>query len=140
LGGGCPYLRGGPMLPPDFENVLAHLPQATLRVGPDLKVQWLEPGFARKVGVAPTLGRGLLEVLEYGRGRDALERALREGRAHEGHVITSALRQVRVQVWQPRQDGRPGAWGLFEPSGLDDEGAFSQVVQEVARAVGETLE
>ncbi|HVG62520.1 MAG TPA: ATP-binding protein [Hyalangium sp.] len=128
------------MLPPDFENVLAHLPQATLRVGPDLKVQWLETDFARKVGVAPTIGRGLLEMLEYGRGRDALERAIREGRAHEGHVITSTLRQVRVQVRLPREEEPPGAWVLFEPSGLDDEGAFSQVVQDVARAVGETLE
>jgi signal transduction histidine kinase len=128
------------MLPPDFENVLAHLPQATLRVGPDLKVQWLEAEFSRKVGVAPTIGRGLLEILEYGRGRDALERAIREGRAHEGHVITSALRQVRVQVRLPREGEPPGAWVLFEPSGLDDEGAFSQVVQDVARAVGETLE
>jgi signal transduction histidine kinase len=128
------------MLPPDFENVLAHLPQATLRVGPDLKVQWLESDFARKVGVAPTVGRGLMEMLEYGRGRDALERAIREGRAHEGHVITSTLRQVRVQVRLAGNEEPPGAWLLFEPSGLDDEGAFSQVVQDIARAVGETLE
>ncbi len=128
------------MLPPDFENALAHLPQATLRVGPDLKVQWLEAQFAQKVGVAPTLGRGLLEVFEFGRSRDALERAIREGREHEGHVITTAMRQVRVQV-RVAQEGEPaGAWLFFEPSGLDDEGAFSQVVQEVARAVGETLE
>jgi signal transduction histidine kinase len=128
------------MLPPDFENVLAHLPQATLRVGLDLKVQWLESDFARKVGVAPTVGRGLMEMLEYGRGRDALERAIREGRAHEGHVITSTLRQVRVQVRLAGNEEPPGAWLLFEPSGLDDEGAFSQVVQDIARAVGETLE
>jgi signal transduction histidine kinase len=128
------------MLPPDFENVLAHLPQATLRVGPDLKVQWLEADFARKVGVAPTLGRGLLDILEYGRSRDALERAVREGREHEGHVITNTMRQVRVQVRRPRDGESAGAWILFEPSGLDDEGAFSQVVQDVARAVGETLE
>ncbi|WP_224249921.1 hybrid sensor histidine kinase/response regulator [Hyalangium gracile] len=128
------------MLPPDFQNVLAHLPQATLRVGPDLKVQWLEPDFARKVGVAPTLGRGLLDILEYGRSRDALSRAIREGREHEGHVITSAMRQVRVQVRLAKEGEPPGAWLLFEPSGLDDEGAFSQVVQEIARAVGETLE
>ncbi|MBN1210253.1 MAG: GAF domain-containing protein [Myxococcaceae bacterium] len=128
------------MLPPDFENVLAHLPQAMLRVGPELEIQWLEADFARKVGVTPTPGRKLLELLEYGRSRDALERAIREGREHEGHVITVALRQLRVQVKRPREGEPPGAWLLFEPSGLDDEGAFSQVVQEIARAVGETLE
>ncbi|MFL5345999.1 MAG: ATP-binding protein [Hyalangium sp.] len=128
------------MLPPDFENALAHLPQATLRVGRDLKVQWLEADFANKVGVAPTLGHGLLEVFEFGRSRDALERAIREGREHEGHVITSAMRQVRVQVKRTGEGEPEGAWLFFEPSGLDDEGAFSQVVQEVARAVGETLE
>ena len=78
--------------------------------------------------------------LEYGRSRDALERAIREGREHEGHVITSAMRQVRVQVRPAKEGEPPGAWLFFEPSGLDDEGAFSQVVQEIARAVGETLE
>ncbi len=128
------------MLPADLENVLSHLPQAMLRVDTELRVQWLEPDFARKLGVSLEPGRGLLEVLEYGRSRDALERAIREGREHEGHVITQAMRQVRVQVRLPREGEPPGAWLLFEPSALDDEGAFSQVVQEVARAVGETLE
>jgi signal transduction histidine kinase len=128
------------MLPPDFERVLSHLPQAMVRVGPDLRVQWMEADFARKVGVSLAPGRGLLEMLEFGRSRDALARAIREGREHAGHVITTALRQVRVQVRPVGEDEPPGMWCLFEPSGLDDEEAFSQVVQDVARAVGETLE
>ncbi|HEX8705650.1 MAG TPA: ATP-binding protein [Myxococcaceae bacterium] len=128
------------MHPLDLENVISHLPQAVARVGTDLRVQWLEVDFVKKVGVAPAPGKNLLEVLEYGRSRDALERAIRAGKPHEGHVITQAMRQVRVTV-RPSQEGEaPGMWLLFEPSGLDDENAFSQVVQEVARAVGETLE
>ena len=128
------------MLPLDLENVISHLPQAVARVGTDLRVQWLEADFAKKAGVAPAPGQNLLEVLEYGRSRDALERAIRAGRSHDGHVITQAMRQVRVQVRPTREGEEPGLWLLFEPSGLDDENAFSQVVQEVARAVGETLE
>ncbi len=113
---------------------------ALVRVGPDLRVQWCEDGFASKTGVELRPGGGLLDVLERGRSLDALERAIREGRAHTGHVITRALRQVRVQVKPARDGERPGVWLAVEPSGVDDEGAFSQAVQEIARAVGETLE
>jgi signal transduction histidine kinase len=128
------------MHPLDLQNVISHLPQAVARVGTDLRVQWLETDFAKKAGVAPAPGQNLLEVLEYGRSRDALERAIRAGRPHEGHVITQAMRQVRVTVRPSNEGEEPGMWLLFEPSGLDDENAFSQVVQEIARAVGETLE
>ncbi|SEM60847.1 His Kinase A (phospho-acceptor) domain-containing protein [Stigmatella aurantiaca] len=128
------------MVPSDFENALHLLPQAMLRVGPELQVQWFEADFARKVGLPLTVGRGLLEGLEYSRSRDALARAVREGRPYAGHLVTCAMRQVRVQVQPAREDEPPGAWLVFDPSGLDDEEAFSQVVQQVARAVGETLD
>ncbi|RKG74969.1 ATP-binding protein [Corallococcus terminator] len=129
------------MLPPnDLEEVLSCLPQALLRVGPDLRVQWCEEGFAAKTGVAIPPGGTLLDALEHGRSLDALERAIREGQPHTGHVITRALRQVRVQVKPTRTDGSAGAWLVMEPSGVDDEGAFSQAVREIARAVGESLE
>ncbi|CAM3323322.1 histidine kinase [Corallococcus sp. ZKHCc1 1396] len=129
------------MLPPnDVEDVLSCLPQALLRVGPDLRVQWCEEGFAAKTGVALPPGGTLLDALEHGRSLDALERAIREGRPHTGHVITRALRQVRVQVKPTRTGGQSGAWLVMEPSGVDDEGAFSQAVREIARAVGESLE
>ncbi|ADO74639.1 ATP-binding protein [Stigmatella aurantiaca] len=128
------------MVPSDFENVLHLLPQAMLRVGPELQVQWLEADFARKVGLSLTVGRGLLEGLEYSRSRDALARAVRTGRSYAGHLITSAMRQVRVQVQPAGEAEPPGAWLIFDPSGMDDEEAFSQVVQQVARAVGETLD
>ncbi|MBU8895399.1 histidine kinase [Corallococcus sp. H22C18031201] len=127
-------------LPHDIEDVLAGLPQAMVRVGPDLRVQWCEEGFAAKTGVELRPGGGLLEVLERGRSLDAVERAIREGHSHSGHVITRALRQVRVQVWPTRVGEPAGSWLVMEPSGVDDEGAFSQAVQEIARAVGESLE
>ncbi|RKH19661.1 histidine kinase [Corallococcus sp. CA047B] len=129
------------MLPPnDVEDVLSCLPQALLRVGPDLRVQWCEEGFAAKTGVALPPGGLLLDALERGRSLDALERAIREGRPHTGHVVTRALRQVRVQVKPTRTGDGAGAWLVMEPSGVDDEGAFSQAVREIARAVGESLE
>jgi signal transduction histidine kinase len=127
-------------LPTDVEDAFSCLPLALVRVGPDLRVQWCEDGFAGKTGVELHPGGDLLDVLERGRSLDAVERAIREGRAHTGHVITRALRQVRVQVKPARDSERPGAWLVMEPSGVDDEGAFSQAVQEIARAVGETLE
>lgn len=127
-------------LPTDVEDAFSCLPLALVRVGADLRVQWCEDGFASKTGVALRPGQDLLDVLERGRSLDAVERAIREGRAHTGHVITRALRQVRVQVRPARAGEQPGAWLMVEPSGVDDEGAFSQAVQEIARAVGETLE
>ncbi|MCY1039776.1 ATP-binding protein [Corallococcus sp. bb12-1] len=126
--------------PNDLEEVLSCLPQALLRVGPDLRVQWCEEGFAAKTGVAIPPGGTLLDALEHSRSLDALERAIREGRPHTGHVITRALRQVRVQVKPTRTGDSAGAWLVMEPSGVDDEGAFSQAVREIARAVGESLE
>ncbi|MFP2906382.1 ATP-binding protein [Pyxidicoccus sp. 3LFB2] len=127
-------------LPSDVEDAFSCLPLALVRVGTDLRVQWCEEGFASKTGVELRAGNELLGALERGRSLDALERAIREGRPHTGHVITRALRQVRVQVRPAKAGEKPGAWLVVEPSGVDDEGAFSQAVQEIARAVGETLE
>ncbi len=128
------------MLPADFEDVLSCLPQALLRVGPDLRIQWIEPGFSTKTGLGVEPGVSLLSVLEYGRGRDALERAVREGRGHAGHLITCALKEVRIQARPARAGEAPGAWLMVEPSGVDDEAAFSQAAQDIARSVGETLD
>ncbi|WP_163999624.1 ATP-binding protein [Pyxidicoccus caerfyrddinensis] len=127
-------------LPSDVEDAFSCLPLALIRVGPDLRVQWCEDGFSHKTGVELRAGGDLLDALERGRSLDAVERAIREGRAHTGHVITRALRQVRVQVRPAKAGEQPGAWLVVEPSGVDDEGAFSQAVQEIARAVGETFE
>lgn len=128
------------MLPPDFQDMLACVPQAVVRLGPDLNVEWLEPDFTRKTGVALQVGQPVLPVLEAGWGRDALERALREGRTHAGHVITSGLKQTRVQARPCRPGSAPGMWLLFEPSGADDDVTFAQALQEIAREVGETLD
>ena len=128
------------MLPPDFQDMLACVPQAVLRLGPDLHVEWLEPDFTQKTGVALQVGDAVLPALEAGWGRDALERALREGRTHAGHVITSGLKQARVQARPCRPGSAPGAWLLFEPSGADDDVTFAQAMQEIAREVGETLD
>ncbi|QRK13456.1 GAF domain-containing protein [Archangium violaceum] len=128
------------MLPPDFQDILACVPQAVVRLGPDLRVEWVEPDFTSKTGVSLQVGEPVLSALEGGWGRDALERALREGRGHSGHVITSGLKQVRVQARPGRQGSAPGAWLFFEPSGADDDVAFAQALQEIAREVGETLD
>lgn len=128
------------MLPADFEDVLPCLPQALLRVGRDLHVQWVEPGFSAKTGLVLEPGASLLSVLEYGRNRDALERAVREGREHGGHVITHTLKEVRIHARPGRAGEAPGSWLLVEPSGVDDEAAFSQAAQDIARSVGETLD
>ncbi|WNG40024.1 GAF domain-containing protein [Archangium violaceum] len=128
------------MLPPDFQDILACVPQAVVRLGPDLRVEWVEPDFASKTGVSLQVGELVLSALEGGWGRDALERALREGRGHSGHVITSGLKQVRVQARPSRPGSAPGAWLFFEPSGADDDLAFAQALQEIAREVGETLD
>ncbi len=128
------------MLPSDFQDILACVPQAVVRLGPDLRVAWLEPDFSAKTGVALKVGDPVLSALEGGWGRDSLERALREGRGHSGHVITSGLKQMRVQARPCRSGAEPGAWLLFEPSGADDDVAFAQALQEIAREVGETLD
>src|SRR5205085_666593 len=39
-----------------------------------------------------------------------------------------------------RAGTKPGAWLTFQPSGLDDDVAFGQALQEIAHAVGETME
>ncbi|MBZ4395946.1 MULTISPECIES: hybrid sensor histidine kinase/response regulator [unclassified Myxococcus] len=127
-------------LPPDVEEAFSCLPQALVRVGPDLCVQWCEASFARKTGLALSPGHSLLSALEQGRSLEAIELAVREGRAHTGHVITRELHQVRVQVKPGREEEVPGAWLVVEPSGVDDDGAFSLAVREIARAVGESLE
>lgn len=128
------------MLPPDFQDILACVPQAVVRLGPDLRVEWVEPDFTSKTGVSLQVGDLVLSALEGGWGRDALERALREGRGHSGHVITSGLKQVRVQARPGRPGSAPGSWLFFEPSGADDDVAFAQALQEIAREVGETLD
>ncbi|HEX8821332.1 MAG TPA: GAF domain-containing sensor histidine kinase, partial [Archangium sp.] len=128
------------MLPSDFQDILACVPQAMVRLGPDLRVAWLEPDFTAKTGVDLRPGDAVLSVLDGGRGRDALERALREGRSHSGHVITNGLKQMRIQARPGRPGSEPGAWLLFEPSGADDDVAFAQALQEIAREVGETLD
>ncbi|MCP3100149.1 ATP-binding protein [Myxococcus sp. K15C18031901] len=128
-------------LPFDVEDALSCLPQALVRVGPDLVVQWCEQDFARKAGVALRPGGSLLEALEPGPGLDAVALAVRERRPHTGPVITRALHQVRVHVKPgPGEAEPPGAWLVVESSGVDDEGAFSLAVREIARAVGESLE
>jgi signal transduction histidine kinase len=128
------------MLPSDFQDILACVPHAVVRVGPDLRVAWLEPDFSAKTGMDLKVGDPVLPALEGGWGRDALERALREGRGHSGHVITSGLKQMRLQARPCRTGEEPGAWLLFEPSGADDDVAFAQALQEIAREVGETLD
>ncbi|HYO52121.1 ATP-binding protein [Archangium sp.] len=128
------------MLPSDFQDILACVPQAVVRLGPDLRVEWVEPDFGAKTGLVLQVGDPVLSALEGGWGRDALERALREGRGHSGHVITSGLKQMRIRA-RPRGPGAaPGVWLLFEPSGADDDVAFAQALQEIAREVGETLD
>ncbi|MBL0699156.1 hybrid sensor histidine kinase/response regulator [Comamonas sp. JC664] len=127
-------------LPSDVEDAFSCLPLALVRVGPDLRVQWCEEGFASKTGVPLHAGSDLRDALERTRSLDGLERAIREGVPHTGHVITRGLRQVRVQVKPAAAGEAAGAWLVVESSGVDDEGAFSQAVQEIARSVGETLE
>jgi signal transduction histidine kinase len=128
------------MLPPDFSDVLTCVPQAVLRLGADLCVEWLEPDFTAKTGVELRAGAPFLECLAGGWGREALERALREGRGHSGHVLTRELKQLRIQARPVRTGAAPGAWLLFEPSGAEDEVAFAQALQEIAREVGDTLD
>ncbi|WP_257449289.1 hybrid sensor histidine kinase/response regulator [Archangium lipolyticum] len=128
------------MLPSDFQDILACVPQAVIRLGPDLCVEWLEPDFNAKTGMDLKVGDPVLSILEGGRGRDALERSLREGRGHSGYVITAGLKQMRIQARPGRTGAAPGTWLLFEPSGVDDEVAFAQALQEIAREVGETLD
>ncbi|XXF77044.1 ATP-binding protein [Myxococcaceae bacterium GXIMD 01537] len=128
------------MLPADFEDILCCLPQALARVGPDLRIQWSEPGFTAKTGLTLEPGASLLGLLEHGRSRDALERAVREARVYAGHVITVSLKQVRIQARPAREGEGPGSWLLVEPSGVDDEAAFSQAALDIARSVGESLD
>ncbi|WP_434383503.1 ATP-binding response regulator [Melittangium boletus] len=128
------------MPPPDFQDLLACVPQGMLRLGADLSVTWVEPDFTAKTGLVVQVGERVLSFLEAGWGRDALERALREGRGHSGHVITAGLRQARVQARPCRTGEEPGTWLLFEPSGTDSEVTFAQALQEIAHEVSETLD
>ncbi|HZI07179.1 MAG TPA: histidine kinase, partial [Archangium sp.] len=128
------------MLPSDFQDILACVPQAVVRLGSDLRVEWMEPDFGSKTGMVLQVGDLVLSALEGGWGRDALERALRAGNAHSGHAITSGLKQVRIRVRPSAPGAAPGAWLLFEPSGADDDVAFAQALQEIAREVGATLD
>jgi len=91
------------MLPSDFQDILACVPQAVARLGPDLRVEWLEPDFGAKTGMVLQVGDPVLSALEGGWGRDALERALREGRAHSGWFRQGR----RCEDCKPRFASRP---------------------------------
>jgi signal transduction histidine kinase len=55
-------------------------------------------------------------------------------------VITRTLKEVRIQARPASLGEAPGSWLLVEPSGVDDEAAFGQAAQDIARSVGETLD
>lgn len=128
------------MLPPDVSDLLEHLSQALVRLGPDLRVEWVGPELEGKAGLALRVGESLLEALEGGRGREELERALREGRRYTGHVLTRQLEPLRVQCLPARAPAPPGTWLLLEPARTEEDVAFAQVLREVARELGEAAE
>ncbi len=119
-------------------EVLDCLPQAVLRVGGDLRVQWVEPSFRSKTALAVDEGQSLLTILEPCNDRDRMADAICHRRRFVGTLITCALKEVRLQVRPADQE--EGAWVILEPAGMDDDVAFAQALQEIARAVGESLE
>src|SRR5438105_4202410 len=123
----------------DLNEVLSVLPQAAARVDGQLRVLWIDPAFATKTGIVLEEGQSVLDVLERGAGRDALERSVVAGIERVCEVTTCALKQARVRV-QPTAESTGAAWLVFESAGLDDEVAFAQALQEIARALGETLD
>ncbi|MBI3186138.1 MAG: GAF domain-containing protein [Myxococcales bacterium] len=123
------------MLASDSSEVFGLLPQAVAQVDTLARVVWVEPAFGQKTGLELRPGQPLLEVVEPGPVRNAVERAVSQGVRYQGDLVTCALRQARVRV-QPAAEG--GSWVLFEPAGLDDDVAFAGALQEIARALGET--
>src|SRR6185436_10004494 len=84
-------------------------------------------------------GQSLLDVLEKGPGRDLLERAIGRGELLPCEATTCAMKQATVHV-RPTAEATGAAWVVFERSGLDDEIAFARALQEIASALGETLD
>jgi len=126
------------MVPAALQEICQCLPQAVLRVCRDTRVLWADPALAAKTDLQVASGQSLLEAFDPGPERDRVETALRSGSAYEGSAVTSALHQVWVQV---RPCGKDAAsWVVLRPSSAEDEVAFARALQEIARAVGESLE
>lgn len=126
------------MVPAALQEICQCLPQALLRVCRDTRVLWADPALTAKTDLAITPGQPLLDLFDPGPERERLESALRTGSAYEGSAVTCALHQVWVQVRPCGEDA--ASWVLLRPSSVDDEVAFARALQEIARAVGESLE
>lgn len=127
------------MLPTGLFDICPCLPQAVLQVDRAAHVVWMDPGLTRKSGVVLRIGQPLLEVLEPGPERDRVGEAIHRGQGYDGVAVTCALHQVGIQVRRCSGD-EERIWVLLRPSGADDEVAFSKALQEIACAVGESLD
>lgn len=126
------------MAPGDLSEVLSLLPQAVVQVDRLGRVRWVEPCFGAKTGLELQPGQSALEVLEGGRVREELERAIAEAQRYQGTVVTCALKQAKVRVCPVGAMGE--CYLLFEPAGLDDEVEFAGALEQIAQALGGTLE
>ncbi|MHB8877175.1 MAG: hybrid sensor histidine kinase/response regulator [Myxococcaceae bacterium] len=123
----------------DMNEVLSALPQAVVRVDARLRVLWVESRFGAKTGLRLVEGSNLMGVLEATPERDALEKAIASRERFSGELVTSTLKQSKVQTLQV-QESTGAAWVFFEPSGLDDDAGFARALQEIARSLGESLD
>jgi signal transduction histidine kinase len=126
------------MVPAALQEICQCLPQAVLRVYRDTRVLWADPALSSKTDLTIGCGQSLLELFDPGPERERVENAIRTGSAFEGSAVTCALNQVWVQV-RPCGEGT-ASWVLLRPSSTDDEVTFARALQEIARAVGESLE
>ncbi|MFZ5467939.1 MAG: ATP-binding protein [Myxococcota bacterium] len=123
----------------ELTDLLACLPQAAARVDAQGQVLWVASDFGAKTGLTLEAGQRLAEALEPSVAREELERAIAMGAVYEVVVVTCALRQMRARV-RPAGDVEGVAWVVFEPAGLDDDAAFARALQEIGRALAETLD
>lgn len=121
----------------DANQVLTFLPQAVVRVDARLRALWIEKEFSRKTGLSLERGGSLGDVLEAGPTLEYLARSVRTGASFSGEVVTRSAKQVRLRS-SPARTGQ--AWLVFEPAGLDDAFTFAQALQEIARAISESLD
>lgn len=119
---------------PSAQELLEVVSQAVVRVSADGRLEWLEPAFASKIGLALRPGQALEELLEPGEPCERIQRAVREGHPLSVTATTRDGRQVRVRV-HPLAGA--AAWVVIDPPRSGDEEAFAQVVKENARLLRE---
>ncbi|MDQ3266694.1 MAG: ATP-binding protein [Myxococcota bacterium] len=121
---------------PSLDELLACVPQAFARLDASGRVCWLSPGFEQRLGFSPRLGAPVEDCLAPGPARDEVLRKVRGREAVRLTAVAASLVRVRLTL-------HPSAEGMLialERDVDEEQDLFAQALQEISRAVGETLD